>query len=273
MSEAQSSLYTDDVVKVRAGNFEGPLSLLLELIEARKLFINEISLAEVTDEYIERMRARQTGSAPLPLGETTQFIAVAATLILIKSRSLLPSLSLTDEEEGKIIDLEHRLRLYKIVRDATIPLQDAFGKEMLYFGKGVGNDMAVFSPDAQLTKELFKSAIQNVLSEVPKPVFHPEVSVENVVSIEEMIESLEHRIQSAIEMSFKDFSRRPGSTPKEQKVFVIVSFLAMLELVREGIIDAIQDSAFSDIGMKRETSVKIALTEESQEESISEETI
>lgn len=257
---------TDTAVKVRTGNFEGPLSLLLELIESRKLFINEISLAEVAEEYIEHIRNR----GELPLGETTQFIAIAATLILIKSRSLLPNLSLTEEEETKIVDLEHRLRLYQLVRDATVPFGEAWGKNMLFFGPARGGDMVVFSPDPQLSKQLFLDAVSSVLAQVPTPVFHPEVAVVSTVSIEEMIDSLEHRIQSALEMSFRDFSRSGGSE-KEQKVFVIVSFLAMLELVRQGIIDAVQSDAFGDIGMKRETSVRVPLNEEAEEQSLEKE--
>jgi segregation and condensation protein A len=262
-----SSQDTDTAVKVRTGNFEGPLSLLLELIEARKLFINEISLAEVAEEYIEHIRNR----GELPLGETTQFIAIAATLILIKSRSLLPNLSLTEEEETKIVDLEHRLRLYQLVRDATVPLGEAWGKNMLFFGPPRGGDMVVFSPDPQLSKQLFLDAVSSVLAQVPTPVFHPEVAVVSTVSIEEMIDSLEHRIQSALEMSFRDFSRSGGGTEKEQKVFVIVSFLAMLELVRQGIIDAVQSDAFGDIGMKRETAVRVPLNEESDDLAIPDE--
>ncbi len=253
---------TDTAVKVRTGNFEGPLSLLLELIEARKLFINEISLAEVAEEYIEHIRNR----GELPLGETTQFIAIAATLILIKSRSLLPNLSLTEEEETKIVDLEHRLRLYQLVRDATVPLSEAWGKDMLFFGPPRGGDMVVFSPDPALSKQLFLEAVSSVLAEVPTPVFHPEVAVVSTVSIEEMIDSLELRIQSALEMSFRDFSRKTDGTEKEQKVFLIVSFLAMLELVRQGIIDAVQSDAFGDIGMKRETIARAPLNEESEDE-------
>jgi segregation and condensation protein A len=82
-------------LSVKTSVYEGPLDLLLELIEKRKLLINDISLAAVAEEYISKVN----GMDELPVGETAEFVALAATLLLIKSRSLLPSLELSGEEE------------------------------------------------------------------------------------------------------------------------------------------------------------------------------
>ena len=108
--------------------FEGPLELLLDLVERRKLLINDISLSEVTDEYIRQVSIMQELSLP----NTAQFIALAATLLLVKSKSLLPILDLSDEEEHSIEELEERLRLYQVIRDAALPLQASFGQKRLY---------------------------------------------------------------------------------------------------------------------------------------------
>jgi segregation and condensation protein A len=86
---------------VKTAVYEGPLDLLLELIEKRKLLINDISLASVTDEYISRVNSMES----LPVGETAEFVALAATLLLIKSRSLLPTLILNDDESRDIKEL------------------------------------------------------------------------------------------------------------------------------------------------------------------------
>jgi len=75
--------------------FEGPMDLLLDLVEKRKLLINDISLAEVTDEYMRHVATMQEASLP----GTAQFVQMAATLLLIKSKSLLPVLELTEDEE------------------------------------------------------------------------------------------------------------------------------------------------------------------------------
>ena len=81
--------------------FEGPLALLLDLIEKRKLLINEISLSQVTNDFLDFVALLEQKD----LNKLTEFIQVASTLILIKSKSLLPTLDLTTEETGEIEDL------------------------------------------------------------------------------------------------------------------------------------------------------------------------
>ena len=117
----------DSAYKVQLPIFEGPLDLLLDLIEQRKLLINDVSLAKVTDDYLAHIK--EEGGFSLP--GAAQFILVASTLLLIKSRSLLPSLALTEEEEGSIEDLERRLMLYKKMKDLRAGVQTLFGKEII----------------------------------------------------------------------------------------------------------------------------------------------
>lgn len=114
--------------KVKTGVFEGPLELLLSLIEARKLFINEISLAEVTADYLAYIK----NISSFRMNDATQFLVIASTLLLIKSRSLLPNLNLTEKEEDKIIDLEDRLKKYKAIKESAILIKDQFGKNILF---------------------------------------------------------------------------------------------------------------------------------------------
>src|ERR1035437_4870141 len=102
-----------DAFKIKTTSFEGPFGLLLTLVEKRKLFINDVSLAAVTEDYLNYMN-KLGGLNSLPPAEISSFIIVASTLILIKSKSLLPNLNLTLEEEGDIHDLEERLRLYEL---------------------------------------------------------------------------------------------------------------------------------------------------------------
>ena len=94
---------------VKTHIFEGPLDTLLSLIEKRKLFINDISLAQVADDYISYVRSL----TDFPLADSAHFVLIASTLVLIKSKSLLPNLSLTEEEQSNIDDLEDRLKHYQ----------------------------------------------------------------------------------------------------------------------------------------------------------------
>jgi len=81
---------------VKSGSFEGPLDLLLNLVESKKLYINEISLASVTDDFLVYSRSLPKTD----LTELTSFLSIAATLILIKSRSLLPGFIVTRGYQG-----------------------------------------------------------------------------------------------------------------------------------------------------------------------------
>src|SRR6478609_2971026 len=93
---------------VKTPVYEGPLDLLLDLVEKRKLFVSDVSLAQVTDDFIKYIESHEE----FPISESAEFIVIASTLMLVKSRSLLPMLELTQEEEASIEDLEKRLVLY-----------------------------------------------------------------------------------------------------------------------------------------------------------------
>src|SRR3989344_4122925 len=97
---------------VKQEHFEGPLELLLDLIEKRKLFVSDVSLAKVADDYISYVK----NLSEFPVADSAHFVLIASTLLLIKSKSLLPNLDLTTEEQVSIEDLEHRLRLYERMR-------------------------------------------------------------------------------------------------------------------------------------------------------------
>ncbi len=227
---------------VKQASFEGPLELLLELIEKRKLFINDISLAQVTDDFISRIQAGTQHS----IADSAQFILVASTLLLIKSKSLLPTLSLTQEEQGSIEDLNKRLALYQRIKDVSVHIQERFSVSSLFFPSQSRSHEPVFSPDGSMTLENIRKAMADVLLYLPKKESLPKVLVKKVVSLEEMIDSLTVRIQTSLRMAFKTFA----GVGKEEKVTVIVSFLAMLELVKQGILMVSQEQAFEDIQME-----------------------
>src|SRR3990170_4468388 len=116
-----------DRFSVETTAFSGPLEALLNLIEERKLSVSQVSLAEVTDAYLAYVEKLPQ----LPLGETAQFVLVASTLLLIKSRTLLPTLSLTEEERESVEELERRLARYTLVRKAAKLLRREWGKTPL----------------------------------------------------------------------------------------------------------------------------------------------
>ena len=239
--------------QIKTGSFEGPFGLLLNLVEKRKLFINDVSLSAVTEDYLQYIN-KLGGLLP---AEVSSFILVASTLLLIKSKSLLPNLDITSEEEGDIKNLEERLRLYEIfTKLGGKNIKNTFGQKIIFASlERKNSNVLVFLPDEQITKENMMVLVQNVLGAMPQKVFLQKVEVKVVISIEEMIDKLTERIKNTMKISFRDFGGKPAT--REEKVVIIVGFLAMLELVRRGILDAIQDIDGGDIIMERQTSGRI----------------
>ncbi|MBU1558053.1 segregation/condensation protein A [Patescibacteria group bacterium] len=231
------------IYKVKTESFEGPLGVLLNMIERRKLFINDISLAQISDDYISYLRNSQNFS----IKDSADFILIASALMLIKSRSLLPNLNLTLEEEKKIDDLEGRLKAYKEIRDLSEHVKEKFGKQIIFQKTEVkGIVEPVFSPDKNITKDNLFALVVESLTKLPKKQIAPKKSIRKIVSLEEMIDSLTERIKVSIRMSFNDFSKKD----KAEKVDVVVSFLAMLELFKQGVISVKQSVNFGDIDME-----------------------
>jgi segregation and condensation protein A len=234
---------TETAFAIKTEAFEGPMELLIELVEKRKLLINDISLAQVTDEYIQTVSTMQGLSLP----NTAQFIILAATLLLIKSRSLLPILDLTTEEEASIEDLEARLRQYQIYRDAGLALQSAFGKHMMYESEYTPPREPIFSPDKYCEFSEVEAAMYRVISGLPKFEAKPIAKVRPTISLEDMMEKLKRRIEQQMRAKFSEIR----ATETDHKN-VIVGFLAILELFKQGNIIISQSDRFKDIHIELE---------------------
>ncbi|MFA7285330.1 MAG: segregation/condensation protein A [Candidatus Paceibacterota bacterium] len=248
---------TLNTYSVKIDQFEGPFSVLLAMIEERKLFINDISLSSITEDYI-----RYVNTHDIPPGLISNFVLVASMLILIKSKSLLPTLNLTNEEEGDIKNLEERLKLFEIYSNLSVHIKNNFGKRIIFAPEERKHNNVVFLPDAQITQESMMTFASTLLNKIPKKNLIPQVEIKKVISIEEMIDKLKDRIESSLSMNFREFSGVGRTVTREEKVTMIVGFLAMLELVREGILHVIQDNNFEDITIEKNN---IALDDEENE--------
>lgn len=226
---------------IQTDRYQGPLETLLNLIEGRKLSVSQISLAEVTDAYVSYVE--QLPELPLP--ETSQFILVASTLLLIKSRTLLPTLDLSDDERESVEELERRLARYGIIRRASKILRREWGREPLIFAQKVPAALPVFAPAEADTGTILMAA-RKLLSLLPKPERLAETVVAPVVALEDVIKHLKTRLQTAFRTRFSDLVRT-RSRPE-----VIVHFLAVLELVRSGSASATQERLFEDILIESE---------------------
>jgi len=228
---------------VKVGKFEGPLDLLLHLIERRKLHISQVSLAQVADDYVTLLRGEGGRQS---MGEMANFILVASTLMLIKSLALLPTLQLTEEESGSLADLEQRLKQLQRVRELSRHLQGRFAEPVAWLPAQLpGRAAPVFSPTAETTPSRLGETIKNILRNLPQPEVLPEKIVRQIISLEEVITQLAGRIEQAFKLSFRDFVQ-----DKKDKINIIVSFLGMLELVKQGAIEIEQRAEFGEITME-----------------------
>ncbi len=230
-----------DRFKIKADVFEGPLETLLDLIESRKMSVSEISLANVCDAYLAHVEKLPQ----LPLGETAQFILVASTLLLIKSRTLLPSLDLTVEERQNVEELERRLGQYALTRKAAKTLRKEWGRAPLWLLDHASLRPAVFSP-GETSIDSIRAAAGRILSTLPKTVDLARVAVAPLLALEDVIKQIHERLSRAIRTRFSDL------TKSGDRHEMIVHFLAILELVRAGSASVSQEKLFSDITIELE---------------------
>lgn len=225
--------------------YSGPLDLLIDLIEKRKFLVNDISLASVTDDYMAYVAQFEKN----PLREMADFIVLAATLLLLKSKSLLPVLELTEAEEESIESLEHRLRYYQIFRNAAKTVSTIFGRTPSYDRPFTPSKTPLFVTDSYTTVDSLRLAMTDVVKNLPVKKEKPKVQVKAVVSLETMIDRLRERIEKQLSFKFRDFTGGGA-----ERTTVIVGFLAVLEMVKQGTLIVRQAARFHDIEIEREMS-------------------
>lgn len=224
----------------KAGEFAGPIEVLLHLIEERKLHISQVSLATVADDFLAYLESRPENDK----AETANFILVAATLMLIKSISLLPTLEVSSEEKEGIEDLERRLKLYQEIKNLSLQVKERFGREII-FSRQETEAVPVFAPSSELTSSNLVLVVKNLIANFPAPEKIPQAIVKKVLSLEEAIGQLTTRIQTALRTSF-----RQVVGDQKERANVIVSFLGLLELVKRGLVNVEQSAHFADIKLE-----------------------
>ena len=232
----------------RSDHFDGPLDALFSLIEERKLSVSQVSLAEVCDGYLSYVESLPE----LPLGETSQFILIASTLLLIKSRTLLPTVELSQEETLSIEELERRLAHYAKIKAAAKGLRAIWGVAPLTLQRRApsleqqGKERVAFNPGPLAVPGILGS-LKKLISTFPKPETLIEASVAPVLALEEVVARISERVRAGIRTRWSELTRAAS------KHDAIVHFLAILELVRHGSLSATQDRLFSDILIESES--------------------
>lgn len=232
--------------ELKLEKFSGPLAKLLALIEARELPITDISLADVTDDFLHYLRTVTRGGTDMNL--VADFIAVASRLILIKSKVLLPELTLTSEEEASIGELEARLKIYRGLRPAMRALAKLWRSGVKEFSRPylmTKTGAALFYPGGTTDTAALFGSLQRLFEVFENYELETATIKEKIISIEEKVAEIVRRLTDTGETQFRKLA---GRRSREE---IVAIFLAILHLAREQMILLEQTERFSDIIIRK----------------------
>lgn len=230
--------------------FEGPFDLLLQLIGKHQLDVTEVALSKVTDDFIAHIRALGAG---WDLGQATEFLVVAATLLDLKAARLLPGAEVEDEEDLALLEardlLFARLLQYRAYKQAAAHLEGLLQTESRRYPRQVSLEprYAGLLPEVLLGLGPQELAALAARALTPRPV--EQVAVDHVhggtVSVREQTALLHERLRRSGQATFRSLTSDCASTLE-----VVARFLGLLELYREGLVTFEQAQALSDLHVR-----------------------
>ncbi|MCD8108489.1 MAG: segregation/condensation protein A [Clostridiales bacterium] len=238
-------------LNVKLEVFEGPLDLLLHLLDKNKVSIYDIPIVEITDQYLDYIRELQRRD----LNVMSEFMVMAATLLDIKARWLLPGDTEEDEEEDPRAELTEQLLQYKIYKYMSQELKDMQleAGQKLYHRPAIPEEVREYEPPVdmdRLTEGLDLKILHDIFTSVMSrqerlvdPIRSKFGKIEKEeISVEEKLSWMERYLDTHASFSFRDLLERQNS-----KVELVVTFLAVLELMKMGKVSVRQDDAFGEI--------------------------
>ncbi len=232
--------------------FEGPLDLLLHLLDKNKVSIYDIPIVEITNQYLDYIRRMQQQD----LNIMSEFMMMAATLLDIKARWLLPKEETPDgEEEDPRAELVEQLLQYKMYKHMSLELKDrqlsaaqhlfhekSLPKEVLSYEEPVDLDALTEGLFLPQLHEIFTSVMRRQQGKVnPEAVKFGNIEKEEI-SVEEKLTALQKFFKEKKSYSFRQLLQRQNS-----RLELVVTFLALLELMKEGSVVAKQEETFGEI--------------------------
>jgi segregation and condensation protein A len=245
-----AALAASRVFSVKLDVFEGPFDLLLQLIAQHQLDVTSLALSQVTDEFLAHTRALGTS---WDLGQTTEFLVVAATLLDLKATRLLPQEVAEDEEDLALLEardlLFARLLQYRAYKSAAAHLAERLEAQTLRRPRSVSLEPHFASLLPEVLLGIGPQAFAELAARVLTPGPEPQVEVGHVhggtVSVREQTALLRDRLRRTGGGSFRALTADCASTLE-----VVARFLALLELHREGVLAFDQVEAFGDLQVR-----------------------
>ena len=227
---------------VSIDGFDGPLEMLLGLVEEKKLDILTVRLGELADAYLTRVRALDA----LPAEEVASFLALASRLVLLKARSLLPALAPIEDEDGGETEEELRARLleYAVVRERAGVLGQRLRSGERAFHREGGSPVDLPPRGGEVTA--LAAAWTRVLALATRQRDEEIVAPGERYSVEERTAEIESLVTERGEISFTELLG-----PAPTLGWAVVTFIALLDLYRRIVIDLEQNELFTDILIKK----------------------
>ena len=256
---------SEDSYRIQLDEFEGPLDLLLHLIKKNEINIYDIPIAVITKQYLDYIKMMKS----LNLVVAGEFLVMAATLIHIKSRMLLPVESDGDDEdetgEDPRAELVRRLLEYKQFKEAAGELvqrgqqwREVFGRPAIVGADSQGLQEAEDGALLELTLFDLMDALQGVLQRVPTKTLL-EVTADHL-KVKDRMNYILERLEQESAVPFDALF-----SPDEGRLVVIVTFLGLLELMRIKLVRAFQAEAYGPILLSR-TFLPVAVEDVESEE-------
>jgi segregation and condensation protein A len=229
----------ESLIRVQLPAFEGPLDLLLHLIQQNEIEISDIPIAKITRQYLETLELMRE----LDLEVAGEFLVMAATLMRIKARMLLPPpITAEEEEEDPRQGLVRQLLEYRRFKEASRELERLEGERRLRFDRGAPAQLEDPEASELLPVSLFRllDALKGVLArQVPAPVH---TIVAEPIRLDEAIALMETRLRERSRLLFEELLE-----PFVSRLEKITAFLGLLEMLKAGLIEAAQEDLFGPI--------------------------
>lgn len=246
-----------NIYNIKVPVFEGPLDLLLHLIKENKVDIYDIPIAVITGQYLQYIKMMKE----LNLDVAGDFLVMAATLIHIKSRMLLPvdEEASTEEQEDPRLELIQRLLEYQAFKDASLGLREKEEEWMNIFHREPVKDVEAEAESAEPELYLFDVNLFDLLGAFKKilDTAPPEIVriTREALTVKDKISHIMEMLENNDTVRFEDFFKEDRS-----RVQIVVTFVALLELIRLGLVRAYQENDFGNIWVinpqKKETQIQ-----------------
>jgi segregation and condensation protein A len=234
--------------QIRIPAFEGPLQLLLQLIERDDLDITAVSLVAVTDQYLTALRKKDG----IDVNALAEFVAIGARLIYLKSRALLPpdpgESELEDDDVGReLVDLLLEYRRYREVAEVLHERQE---QGFRFFVRSAPPPAIVPGPGLDgVTLDMLRALMEEALTRVP--VEKPKAYIRReTLTLSQRVEDLRDRLRKRGKFSFRTVMEQC-----ETRVEIVIVFMAILELLKGGECAVSQEKRFGDISVSATTAV------------------